>query len=142
MKLNRNFIAINGVENYFETIKNKLIHVSGIDEKNVEELFKLLINCEKNDNEYYNKIMKKLSEYSEEFVVSNSFYISRLLKLSEEERKIIMIEFDNLNYSDDLNVLDFIKHIQEVFVLRITNYIQNLFEKAEYDKEKFTEMAP
>jgi len=141
MRLNRNFIAISSVEQYYETIKNKIVHEPLINEKNVLELFKILINYEKNDNEYYNKIMKKLGEYTEGFVLINSLYISKLLKLSEEERKIIMIEFDNLNYSDDLNILDFIKHIQDVFVLRITSFVKSLIENSDYDKEEFTQIV-
>ena len=141
MRLNRNFIALSSINQYYQTIQNKLRHVSGIDQKNVEELFKTLRYYEINDKEYFEQIMKKLGEYTEGFVLNNSFYISRLIKLTKEERQIIMVEFGNLDYSDDLKVIDMIKSIQEIFVIRVSSYIQNFIDKTDYDKEKFVQMA-
>ena len=60
MRLNRNFISLSNIYQYYETIKNKLSHVSGIGEKNVEELFITLKYYETNDKEYFERIMKKL----------------------------------------------------------------------------------
>lgn len=141
MRLNRNFIALTSAKEYYETIKNKLKFESQINEKEVDELFRILNYYENNNKDYYSKIMQKLSEYTENFVLNNATYILYLLKLSEEERKIIMVEFDNLNYSNDLNVLDFIKHIQDVFILRINNYIKNIIEHNDCDKEQYLQMA-
>ena len=61
MRINRNFIALTSAKEYYETIKNKLKYESQINEKEVDELFRILNYYENNNKDYYSKIMQKLS---------------------------------------------------------------------------------
>lgn len=132
-KFDRLFYITN--PNYQNVIKDKFIKGKiKFDEKYVDELFEIIKNSDE-------KIENKLATYSEYFVIVYAEFIAKLLRLTEEQRKIILIESNYFNYDSDLDVLDVLNEMQDNFYKLVIRKSNELFNSIKFDNAKLSEIG-
>jgi hypothetical protein len=141
--LSRKFIIEGDLIHYNNILIKKIAcsHHKNSDIDSLEEIFNILSLNKENNPDIYNKFSNKLKEFTEDFVISNSFIILELLKLTEEDRKIILLKSGNINYTDDMEVINLVDNMIKDFNNIIYNYIDENLKDIEYDHQEMIELA-
>lgn len=141
--LSRNFIIIeNNPRLYQKVLFEKLQKIEKqFDYENFKLLFDKLNDYHNDDDSKFIKVADKLKIFTEDFIIENAFYINWLLKLTSEERKIIMLKFNYFQYSDDLNVFNFLQEFINNFKNTIYDLLNDFVNINYYNKNKLMEKA-
>lgn len=140
--LSRKFIIVGDIDNYFYTLNKKMVKAhKNYDIYRLEKLFDKLKKLKLENEKEYDRVANKLKSFSEEFVIKNSWYVNCVLNLTEEQRKIILLNFNYIKYNDDLDVIDLIKLIIQDFEKMIFAYIDCILNSSDFSKEQMYNIA-
>ena len=122
--LSRNFVFFNDLDSYLNVLTTKITKSSSeYDLDSLNELFKTLESLKETDEKQYELIIEELSNYTEEFVVTNATIISKMIDSKDNEMEDIASLFGYDKNSEAIKSIGIIVDKYNEIIERLCNKI-------------------